>query len=180
MRGTHSRGRQSLLVRLAHIAAGVVLALTALGFLVAAIEETRWAFTTVVPARLCGDGQGGPCVTRTPALVVAANGSRFTASYDEARRARGVHVVDGPAPAVGSHVVLEEWKDRLVSVLGPSGQRRHAEEWPDLRHDLGEGLGAILGLLLSGGALIWMIALLTAPRPRRAPAAAVSEELART
>jgi hypothetical protein len=81
-------------VHLAHIGAGATLAFIALGFLVPAIEETHWAFTTVVPTRICGDGQTGSCVTRKSALVVAANGSRFT----PARLKHGVTVsLRGPS-----------------------------------------------------------------------------------
>ena len=145
------------LVFLAHVAAGAWLALLVLAFSVPAIEETRWAFTEVVPDRVCADGESGSCVARTAALVVAADESRFTVSYDDARRARSVHVVDGPAPPVGTHVVLEEWKDRLVSVLPASGSRRHAQNWPNRRRDLAEGLSAIGGILLTASTLIWMI-----------------------
>jgi hypothetical protein len=83
-----------------------------------AAQDTGWAFTTVVPSRICADERTGGCLSRIAARVVAADGSRFFVSYDDAHHTREVTVVEGPAPRVGAHVVLAEWKGRRVLFSG--------------------------------------------------------------
>jgi hypothetical protein len=136
-----------------HLVAGIVALLLGIALLVPLIEESRWAFTTVVPGRICADGQTGSCMERFPARVVAADRSKFWVTYDDARRGRQVELEDGFAPPVGSRIVLEQWKSRLVSVVDARDRRRHTGQWPRRDHDFFEALAALVGFLAAAGAI---------------------------
>jgi hypothetical protein len=139
-----------------HLVAAIVAVLLAIAFLVPLVEESRWAFTTVVPERICADGQTGSCLERFPARVVAANDTKFWVVYDDARRGRSIELEDGVVPRVGSRVILEQWKSRLVSVVDGHGRRRHTGQWPQRGHDFFEAIAALVGVLLSAGAIAGM------------------------
>jgi hypothetical protein len=59
------------------IAVYVILAITA-------VVESRWAFTDVVPERVCTAGQRHACMIQSPAQVTALYGRAFTVSLDRA------------------------------------------------------------------------------------------------
>lgn len=139
-----------------HLVAGIVAVLLAIAFLVPLIEESRWAFTTVVPERICADGQTGSCLDRFPARVVAANDTKFWVVYDDARRGRSIELEDGVVLRVGSRIILEQWKSRLVSVVDGHERRWHTGQWPHRGHDFFEAVAALIGVLLSAGAIAGM------------------------
>jgi hypothetical protein len=132
------------------IAVYVILAITA-------VRESRWAFTDVMPERVCTAGQRHNCMIRTPAQVTAQYGRAFTVSLDRAPYVDDVDTLKGPAPAVGSRVVLERWNGRLVSVVDAQRGRRHAEEWPRRVHDLLEAAAALVVVMGAPAAIYWGI-----------------------
>jgi hypothetical protein len=128
---------------------GGVFALSFVAVLISiVVNETRWTFTTVTPNRVCANGQHSNCLQRMPGRVKLVDGSWFNATVDRAPYLRDATLSHGPAPAVGSAVVFEDWNRRLVSVFDPASGRRHTRQWPNPRKDIIEAAVALAFLLL--------------------------------
>ena len=143
------------------------------------VDETRWAFTRVAPSHVCVHEQRTNCLIRTSGRVKIAEGSSFTVNVDRPPYQRDATLSHGPAPTVGSVVVLEDWNGRLVSVSDPARGRRHTGQWPNPSKDLLEAAAA-LAALLAVPALFFFDWLAKAIRRRRSSGGiAVTEQHAR-
>ena len=129
------------------IVGGVVLLAIVALLISVVVNETRWTFTTVTPSRVCTNEQRSNCLFRMPGRVKFVDGSWFSVTVDQAPYARDATLSHGPAPVVGSVVVLEDWNGRLVSVFDPARGRRHTGQWPNPSKDLLEAAAALAALL---------------------------------
>ena len=110
--------------------------------LAAAINETRWTFTRVDTERVCRPGERGDCLLRTPGTVSSIDADGFIVAIDRPPYRRDVTSLAGPAPPVGTRVVTEDWRGRLVSILAPARGRRHTNQWPNPSNDALEAVAA--------------------------------------
>jgi hypothetical protein len=132
---------------LGSIVGGVILLAIVAVLISVAVDETRWTFTTVTPSRVCANEQRSNCLFRTPGRVKLVDGSWFSVTVDQAPYVRDATLSHGPAPAVGSVVVLEDWNGRLVSVFDPARGRRRTGQWPNPSKDLLEAAAALVAPL---------------------------------
>lgn len=84
-------------------------------------------------------------------VLKIADGSWFTVTIDRAPYLRDAPLSHGPAPAVGSVVVLEDWNGRLVSVFDLRAAAVNTGQWPSPRRDMLEPVGALAVLLAAPG-----------------------------
>lgn len=144
-----------------------------------AVAETRWTFVRVAPSHVCAQEQRTNCLIRTSGRVKIAEGSSFTVNVDRPPYQRVATLSHGPAPTVGSVVVLEDWNGRLVSVFDPARGRRHTGQWPNPSKDMLEAAAALTALL-AVPALFFFDWLAKAIRQRRSSGGiAVTEQHAR-
>jgi hypothetical protein len=128
---------------------GGVLLLTIVALLIGVVvNETRWTFTRVNPERVCKGREHGHCLIATRGRVTSVDYQGFTVSIDRAPYRRYVTSLSGQQPKIGTQVILEDWHDRLVSVVDPVRGRRTTNQWPNPRKDALEALAALGALLL--------------------------------
>jgi hypothetical protein len=161
---------------------GGLFALAIVGLLIAAaVNETRWTFTRVQTEHVCKAGHHGDCLTRTPGVVKSVADTDFTVAIDRAPYSRHITSLTGPAPAVGTRVVTEDWHGRLVSIVDPVRGRRHTNQWPSPRRDALEALAAwaVLLLLPVLGLVFWVLERRGGRRSRAAGISSVPAQHAR-
>lgn len=139
---------------------GGVIALSIVALLIAAaVNETRWTFTTVNVERVCIPGRHGDCLSRTPGVVSSIDEDGFTVAIDRPPFHRYITSLTDPSPPVGTRVITEDWHHRLVSVVDSAHGRRHTNQWPKPRNDALEALAASAALLFIPSFLVvnWVV-----------------------
>lgn len=160
------------------LAGGLVLG--AIGFVVAGtVISTLQLFEARPPSRHC-EVERSHCLTTIPARVRFADALSFTTSADRPPYIRQVYLPEGPTPAPGTRVTLEEWKGHVISFVDPKRGRRHTVDWPN--HDDDVGTAIVFNVFFWGGVALLVTAWLAVRSNERAAAArtGVSERHAQT
>jgi hypothetical protein len=152
-----------------------------IGFVVVGmVISTLQLFEPRPPSHQCEVVAQRHCLMAIPARVQFADALSFTTSADRPPYIRQVYLTDGPSPAPGTRVTLEEWDDHVVSFIDPKGGRRHTSAWPDHGDDLGTAV--VFNLFFWGMVALLVGGVLAGRRNERhaAARAELTEQPART
>ena len=161
------------------VGAGFLLGIVA--FIVAgSVISTHEAFAPGPPARVCAAGETRHCLASIPAHVRTATASSFVVSTDRPPYVRDIAAPDGPLPAAGTRITLEEWKGEVIAIVDPEHGRRHTADWPDRGEKVGTAI--VFDLFLLGPVGLCLAGWFSERKERRqnAALAGVSERHAQT